>query len=73
MLNDAGEVVSSRAYADKIRFLTVFPEESVHEIRMTVLEGGGDMAELFTYSAKQVPAKAVPWELLDLDGGWMLL
>ncbi|MBR3271198.1 MAG: hypothetical protein IKI59_04680, partial [Clostridia bacterium] len=36
-LNDAGEVVASREYANVIRFLTVFPEEGVSEIRMTVL------------------------------------
>lgn len=61
-LNDAGEVVSSREYANKIRFLTVFPEEGVHEVRMTVLKGSGQMSELFTYNSKQVPSKAVVWE-----------
>lgn len=61
-LNDAGEVVSSREYANKIRFLTVFPEAGVSEVRMTVLKGSGSMAELFTYNQKQVPSKAVVWE-----------
>lgn len=61
-LNDAGEVVSSREYANKIRFLTVFPEEGVREIRMTVLEGSGQMSEMFTYDTKQIPSKAVVWE-----------
>ena len=51
-LNDAGEVVSSREYGNKIRFLTVFPEEGVSTIRMTVLEGTGHMAELFAYDNK---------------------
>lgn len=62
MFDDAGEVVFSREYANKIRFLTVFPQEGVREVRMTVLEGKGDMAELFTYSQRQVPSKAVAWE-----------
>ncbi len=61
-LNDAGEVVSSREYSNKIRFLTVFPEDGVREIRMTVLDGSGQMSELFTYSAKQIPPKAIVWE-----------
>ncbi|MBR6040850.1 MAG: PIG-L family deacetylase [Clostridia bacterium] len=61
-LNAAGEVVSSREYADKIRFLTVFPEEGVCTVRMTVLKGAGNMSELFVYSEKQVPPKAIVWE-----------
>lgn len=62
MLSDAGEVVSSREYANKIRFLTVFPDEGVREVRMTVLKGKGDMAELFTYNQRNIPSKAVAWE-----------
>ncbi|MBQ9188565.1 MAG: hypothetical protein IJ138_04510, partial [Clostridia bacterium] len=61
-LNDAGEVVASREYANVIRFLTVFPEEGVSEIRMTVLEGSGAMAELFAYNERQVQPKAIVWE-----------
>lgn len=58
----AGSVVSSREYGNVIRFLTVFPEAGVTEIRMTVLEGEGKMAELFAYSEKQVQPKAIAWE-----------
>ena len=58
----AGEVVSSREYGNVIRFLTVFPESNVTEIRMTVLEGEGKMAELFAYAENQVQPKAIAWE-----------
>ena len=61
-LNADGEVVSSREYADKIRFLTVFPEDDVSEVRMTVLKGSGDMSELFVYDEHQIPPKAIVWE-----------
>jgi len=62
-LNADGEVVSSEEYADIIRFLTVFPEADVTEVHMTVLEGTGKLAELFTYNENNIPPKAIAWEL----------
>lgn len=63
-LNEAGEVVYSREYGGVIRFITVYPEADVRELRMTVLEGSGKMAELFVYNEKQAARqqKAVVWE-----------
>ena len=51
--NETGEVIYQREYGGVIRFITVFPEEGVREVRMTVLEGSGKMAELFVYNEKQ--------------------
>ena len=61
-VNAAGEVVSTREYGNVIRFLTVFLEPEIFEVRMTVLEGEGKMAELFAYTEKQIPPKAITWE-----------
>ena len=63
-LNEAGEVVYTREYGSVIRFITVFPEEGVREVRMTVLEGTGDLTELFVFNPKQVTLeqKAVDWQ-----------
>ena len=63
-LNAAGEVVYSREYGDVIRFITVFPQEGVREVRMTVLEGTGDLTEICIYNEKQVQhqQKAVDWQ-----------
>ncbi len=61
-LNEAGEVVWSREYGNIIRFLSVFPEEDVRCVRMTVLEGTGKMAELFVYKKGGIAPKAIVWE-----------
>lgn len=63
-LSEEGEVISEREYENVIRFITVFPPEGVREVRMTVLEGEGKMAELFVYTPKQAAQqqKAVVWE-----------
>lgn len=61
-LDADGNVLSTRNYNNIIRFLTVFPEENVREVRMTVLEGTGRLAELFVYNERQIPAKAIVWE-----------
>lgn len=63
-LNEAGEVVYQREYGGVIRFISVFPEQDVRELRMTVLEGDGKMSELFVYSAAQAARqqKVVDWQ-----------
>ena len=62
--NDAGERIYEREYGSVIRFITVFPDENVREVRMTVLEGTGDLTELFVYNEKQMSLqqKTVDWQ-----------
>lgn len=60
-IDSNGQVIWSEERGNEIRFLTIFPEENVCTIRMTVTEGKGDMAELFAYDEKHVPTKAITW------------
>ncbi len=63
-LDENGAVLEEREYGNVIRFITVFPPEEAREVRMTVLEGEGDMAELFAYKQRQIELqpKLVSWE-----------
>lgn len=63
-LDEGGNVVYEREYENVIRFITVFPQEGVREVRMTVLEGEGKLTELFVYNQKQLSMqqKTVDWQ-----------